>query len=215
MQWNLWRASTRLVLGLGACALLVGGVSAQEEAGPPSPRKTILNVAKKLAKTKSYSSTCAVVGGVAGAKSDDLNQTVVNEQYEASVFGTIMHLPKMQAFRSGFNKGAVNNGGIWQSILATAEGARVDRLFGYPTDILATAMQGAEKVYWRADQPQAVEPSDEEESDEEQAEPVGRTGVVKRDANAELPTVLRVELSPKHSIERFTTVENSGCMSGG
>lgn len=211
MSWNLRRMSARLVVGLGAFALLTTGVSAQDEIKQPSPRKTMFTVAKNLAKSKSYSSTCVVVGGVAGPKSEDLNQTVVNEQYEAVIFGNIMHLPKMQAFRSGTNKGALNNGGIWQHILATAEGARVDRLFGYPTDLLASAMQGADKVYWLDDQPETVT----ESTDEETEVPQGRTGVVKRNKNVVLPTVLRVELTPKQSIERFTLVENSGCMSGG
>lgn len=204
----------KLLGGLAIVAVALSGVQAKDEVKQPNPKKTLMSVAKKLAKTRSYSSTCSVKGGVADLKSDELKQVVVNEDYAANLYGPVMHVPKLNVFRKGQQKGAIRNGSQWQHILATAEGARLDRLFGYPTDLMVTAMKGADKVYW-------LERDEDEvtETEEEDEEEVGRgsTGVVKKSTNKNkiLPTVLRVELTPKSSVQRFTVVENSGCMSGG
>ncbi|MFN0057680.1 MAG: hypothetical protein ACKVX7_04415 [Planctomycetota bacterium] len=165
-----------------------------------SAKKVLAQSVAKLAKTKSLAVKLDVQGGISQSKDHALSETTVRESYEASIYKGIMHLPKQSAYRTA-KAGAISaGGGNYQQILASKEGAKIDRLFGFPLEILSEAANTGLQFEWMDGGERIVEEGGE-----------GKTGVLKKERLA--PTRMRVEVPEKVGLDRFTKIQNSGAIS--
>jgi hypothetical protein len=170
-----------------------------------NPKKVLNSVVSKLNKTKGYEVKLDVSGGISQSKNHEISELTVRESYEAKLVRDLMHVPSKGAYRTP-EKGAIGAGGDYQQILATPDGARLDRLFRFPKEILAEAAASGMSFEWLDGGMVETTTDDEEEGD-------ARTKVTQKKYVA--PTRMRVEVPEQVAITRFVTIENSGCMSGG
>ena len=216
LQANVLGRVFSFVAALAFVVSAAGDSFAKDNVKAPAPDKTLKKVVKNLFKKKSYEAKLQVSGGTTTRKDNQVQGTIVNSSYEADVVGNIMHIASANAYRNNKSKGAIRDGMIWKQIVATKEGSQIDRLFTFPTDMLKSTLSKPQKIEWLPPKAAVIE-EDEDEDEEEDEEDRGLTGVRKRkgDQDANLPTVLRVELSPKESVKRFAAIQTSGCLGGG
>ncbi len=199
-----------LSVGVATICFATSGLYAEDTVKVPKPERALKKIAKSLVKAKSYKLNFEVSGGTSKSKDHTINSVSVSQQYLGEHYRGITYFETQAAFRkTGRGKGAIRNAStkLWQSINATAEGTRLDRLMPLPDVLLVDALRVRSEVEW-------VEVEDEEEVVVERE---GNTGVVKRvKKNAVHPTVLRVKLPQKESVKVFTeVVKNSNCVGGG
>lgn len=206
-----------------------------------SPVKALQDAVKNLAKAKNYRARCTIEGGLSDREDHEVTERTVGESYEGEVFtqaGTLMHVPKMKAFRN-LKKGAAFVDGLWKDILSYPETTRLDRLFSFPEVILGRALTHAPNgARWlppkeeeKVDQADSDEDSsdDEGESDSKPEQPAkaeeggkvapsGKT--VARPAPSDKPAgpqprIVHVDVPPEVALKSFIEAQNSGCMSAG
>ncbi|MFQ5654991.1 MAG: hypothetical protein ACE5GW_09700 [Planctomycetota bacterium] len=198
----------RLVAGLLAVGLAVtfSGFASAEEKKTPKPLKVLKKVTRNLAKTRTYRASCEVQGGLSKTKDHQISQMTVRESYQADIYkNNLMYVPELKAYRTS-SKGAIYDATTkrWYNTLSLPTGKKLERLFAFPLKILQEASTKPEQIEWLAS------PDDEEEVVEESE---GRTAVVRKVHR--IPHRMRVRVSDKIALERFTEVQNSGCLSGG
>ena len=191
------------------CFTLGTGVAlAADKVKIPNPKAMLKQVAKNLAKAKSFNVSCDVVGGISTSAKHEVSQVTVDKDYAGNFYRTVMHMPKEGAFRTP-KAGAIRNGGNWYKIQSLRAGRMIDRLFQFPQKVLADSLEKPKNVewIWVGDEQPAVT--------EEKVEKGGTKVVWDKTKNKGIPHTLRVTLPPKQSLDKFIMVQNSGCISGG
>jgi hypothetical protein len=202
-------STARWATALLTVALVLPFVArAADDDATPAPvkhenaKKILTQSVAKLEKTKSYAVKLDVTGGISQAKDHQISETTVRETYEASLFRGLMYLPKLSAYRTA-KAGAIGAGGEYQQILASKEGAKVDRLFRFPLEIMSEAAASGTKFEWLDGGERIVDDG---------AAEGGHTKVVRKEYVA--PSRMRIEVPEQVAIQRFTTIQNSGALSG-
>jgi hypothetical protein len=197
-----------VVLSLAALAFCAGPAWADDDQAP-DPLKVLRIASKNLAQTakkQGYTTSVEVEGGLSKTADHRLHMTTVRESYSGEIRGDVMHVPAMQVFRTS-DKGALFDGVNWAALQARAEGKKLDRLFAFPIQLLATAVQKPESVEWLASTEEA--PVIEEEGTS------GHTAVVKKRSQDQIYHRMRVQVPDEEALQYFVEVQNSGCLSGG
>ncbi|MEE8141926.1 MAG: hypothetical protein V3T77_02385 [Planctomycetota bacterium] len=170
----------------------------------PNPLKVLKKMSRNLASTRGYKVNCEIRGGVSKAPDHQISEQSVGLNYAAQMYGNIMRVPKMNAYRSPNNKGAIRSGGMWYRLASVPDGRKLDRLFPFPNKVLSAALKNPKRIQWLEDKT----------PEEIVVEGDGHTGVVKKKYGGH-PTRLLVEIPDKVALQYFVDVENSGAVSGG
>lgn len=182
-------------------AIALAGDEASEK--KPDATKMLKKVVRSFAKEKNYQIKLEVRGGFSSTPDHKVPAPRVLQSYEADYLrGSIpvMQVSNPQVIRTP-EKGAIRSAGNWMQLLAVSEGAMVERLFSFPHQVIVDAITSGASVSWKASETKKERDGD------------GLTGVV-RDVEVQ-PNVLLVEVPTKVAIQRYTTIQNSGCTSEG
>lgn len=146
-----------------------------EASKPPDPFKALQAAVAGLARSKNYKVRVGIEGGIADNANHEVREVTVRESYQGEVFGPLMHVPAVKAFRYP-KKGVAYVEGQWRNILAHPRTMRLERLFGFPEVILGRALNLAPKTArWLTPEEEAAaglarEEQDDEDEDESTAE---------------------------------------------
>jgi hypothetical protein len=195
----------------------------------PSPGKQLLQAYKNLLRTKSYSTSLKVEGGLSNTPDHKLFQLAVRESYDGKIYRKLMHVPSMKTFKTS-KKGVRYYSGNWRSVLADKEGKILHSFFEFPQDVLKQALRHAKNGKW-IDTPRAeVNESDDADEDGDESDAAsdkprgkGKTIVAKKGKKksgkvadlSSMPRVLVITAPPKEALSHYLKVENSGCLGGG
>lgn len=200
-DWKMALVATAVFAFVASPAL------ADDEA--PDPLKELRNAAKSLvkeAKREGYRADLQVEGGLSKKGDHSLYSMTVRENYRGDIRGNVMHVPEMKAYRTS-STGAISDGVQWYRLQSLAEGKKLDRLFAFPVQLLATALKKPEHVEWLE--------STEEAPEVETEESEGHTSVVKKKTQNQIYHRMRVQVPDEEALQYFIEVQNSGCLSGG
>lgn len=215
------RLSVSLTTGLALLALALPATANDE-----SPGKAIKRVAKTMSKLKSYNVSTSVEGGMAQDAEHKLTSVSVREQYNCDVVGGLARINgSKEAFRlrtGAEGKGTIKDGGVWKGILATPEGRQMERLFQRPETHFATLNKYRKLAKWLPADPKDAKATVNFGDDAAADAPVKETRVRKgkkskkrNKADGPVSHRLRLVAPTTEAINAFTTIVNSGCLSGG
>ncbi len=228
------RVKAYLLIPLIAIAALL--MASTVEAGdgksgakPPTPRKALLDAAKKLLKSKNYRAAVSIEGGISNSEDHSLSERSVTESYEGEIFGPLMHMPRQKAYRLT-KRGVAYIDGAWRNILSDRGTARMERLFMFPEIVLKRALVHSRTARWLDEKSDGQDDGEEspESGKEERIEkksdtkksssPTQARRTVEENKNEDMtawPTVARIDVPPKEALKYFIEAQNSGCMSAG
>jgi hypothetical protein len=192
----------------------------------PSPGKQLLQAYKNLRKTKSYSTTLTVEGGLSNTPDHKLFEFAVRESYDGKIYRQLMHVPAMKTFKTS-KKGVRYTSGIWRNVYSDKDGKILQSFFEFPQDVLKQALRHAKNGKWidtpKADESDGSEDADDESDVDTKKGGKGKTIVAKKGKKksgknvdvASMPRVLLITAPPKEALQHYIKVENSGCLGGG
>jgi len=232
-----------VLAGGGAVAFLASGLAWAEgdKAAAPAPKispiRALQEALTKLQRAPNYRAKAAIEGGISEKEDHSISERTVSEAYEGEVFGSLMHVPTVKAYRYP-KKGVAFIDGNWRRILSDQKTALLDRLFTFPEVLLGRAVSHPESARWltlEEEKARGLSSSEETEAGDDPAKddtkkvdaPRGKPAPGKTVASkpgtaakagvpeGPLPRVVRVEVPPKEALTHFIEVQNSGCMSAG
>jgi hypothetical protein len=222
-------------VALVAAALLYPAVAGSDEpAGgkgktsvkEPSPVKALQAALKNLDAAKGYKVSVDVEGGLSETEDHRVSLRNVRENYEGLIFGSMMHVPTVKAYRT-LKRGVAKVDGAWRDCAADPRTRRLEKFFAFPAILLGRALQHASETgRWIRTDEASPEPAGAAEESKPAAKPAaktprGKTVVVSKPeavgGAAAVPQYrwIRIEAPPQEAVANFVEVQNSGCFGGG
>lgn len=137
-------------------ALYSGGLyAAPDKRGDPA--MALKRAARSLQKAKSYRASFSFRAGLSNHANHRIDQLCIRTYYSANVFREIMQVEAPQAFLYR-GKGAIvcSESQRWRTVLATAEGRRLERLFAHPLEVLRDAVAKPTEIEWATKSPSLI-----------------------------------------------------------
>lgn len=219
-------------VGLSLVLALCAAARADED-----PAAVVQRVVKDLGKLDSYRVEFEIDGGQAEGSEHRVVGNRVSRRWTAETWKGLTSIDGGAAWRPRANgTGAIKDGMVWRSILATDEGRLLERLFVRPEEVLARVQALRKKARWapleaggQAAVAAALAAVEDEDEDEPQGDGAGEGTREKRKAGAKSkrpakpkpgdPTTsshrVVVEGPPQVALEQFTALQNSGCFEAG
>ena len=192
----------------------------------PSPVKALQVALKNLDAAKGYKVSVDVEGGLSETEDHRVSLRNVRENYEGLIFGSMMHVPTVKAYRT-LKRGVAKVDGAWRDCAADPRTRRLEKFFAFPAILLGRALQHASETgRWIRTDEVSSEPAGAAEESKPTAKPAakiprGKTVVVSKPkaagGTAAVPQYrwIRIEAPPQEAVANFVEVQNSGCFGGG
>ena len=188
----------------------------------PSPVKALETSLKNLGAAKGYKVSVDVEGGLSETEDHRVSLRNVRESYEGLIFGPMMHVPTVKAYRT-LKRGVAKVDGAWRDCAADPRTRRLEKFFTFPAVIIARALQHAPQTgrWIRTDEPVVAAEEPKPAAKPAAKAPRGKTIVVSKpeaaDNSPPAPQYrwIRVEAPPQEAVANFVEVQNSGCFGGG